>query len=78
MKNLIRILFFIIVAAISTGYFFIWKEDPYTGHRIIGFAVLAMAFVLMPLFLFHRYKGRSLKEFRLFKDDESHKNAENQ
>ncbi len=78
MKNLIRILFFIILAALCTGYFFIWKEDAHTGHRIIGFAVLALAFVLMPLFLFHRYKGRNIREFRLFKDEEDHKNAENQ
>ncbi|MGS2764073.1 hypothetical protein [Sinomicrobium sp. M5D2P9] len=78
MKNLIRILFFILVAAIGTGYFFIWKEEPHLGNRIIGFAVLAMAFVLMPLFLFHRYKGRDISKFRIFKDDENHKNAENQ
>ncbi|SFW39144.1 hypothetical protein SAMN02927921_01469 [Sinomicrobium oceani] len=78
MKLLIRILFFIILAALGTGYFFIWKSDPALGHRIIGFAVLALTFVLMPLFLIHRYKGRSIREFRLFQDGSAQKNAENQ
>lgn len=78
MKTLIRILFFAIVGAIATGYYFIWKEQPQTGHLIIGIAVMGMAFVLMPLFLIHRYKGKNLRNFTLFKDQNDDKKAENQ
>lgn len=78
MKTIIRILFFAIIVAIGTGYYFIWTEQPQTGHRIIGFAVLGLAFVLMPLFLIHRYKGKNLRNFNLFKGPEDDKNAENQ
>ncbi|MBC9794901.1 hypothetical protein [Sinomicrobium weinanense] len=78
MKILIRILFFAILAALGTGYYFIWAEQPQTGHLIIGATVVVMAFVLMPLFLIHRYKGKNLRNFTLFKEQKEDKNAENQ
>ena len=28
------------------------------GVKLIGFGVLLFAFVIMPLFIYHRYKGR--------------------
>lgn len=77
MKIVIRILLFAVLAALGTGYYFIWDEQPQTGHLIIGITVLVMAFVLMPLFLIHRYKGKNLRNFTLFKDPKDDKNAEN-
>lgn len=79
MKRLLQILFFMILAAIATGYYFKWQNDHLTGDRIIGIAVLASAFVLMPLFIVHRSKGKKLKDYTLTQEnldrmkDEKHK-----
>lgn len=84
MKRLIQILFFLILAAIGTGYYFKWQEDHLTGDRIIGLAVLASAFILMPLFIFHRSKGKKFKDYTFTKEnldkmnEQKNKRADNQ
>ena len=35
------------------------------GEIIIGISVLCVAFILMPLFIYHRYKGKDLSNFIL-------------
>lgn len=71
MKRIVQIIFFCILIAIATGYFFKSKDDHLTGDRIIGLAVLAMAFILMPLFIFHRYKRSNIKNYMFPAKDES-------
>jgi len=79
MKRIIQIVFLCIVIAIATGYFFKSKDDHLTGDRIIGLAVLAMAFILMPLFIFHRYKKSNIRNYMIpGKDENNDEPAENQ
>ncbi|THD69451.1 hypothetical protein E7Z59_03745 [Robertkochia marina] len=84
MKRLLQALFFLILAAIGVGYYFKWQNDHLTGDRIVGIAVLTAAFVLMPLFIFHRSKGKKLKDYTLTPEnlekmkDEKHKKTNNQ
>ena len=79
MKRLVQIVFFCIVIAIATGYFFKTKDDHLTGDRIIGVAVIAMAFILMPLFIIYRSKRSNIRNY-IFpdKDKNDDEPAENQ
>lgn len=84
MKRFLQFLFFLIVAAIAAGYYFKWNDDDLTGDRIIGIAVLTSAFVLMPLFIFHRSRGKKLKDYTLTQEnlekmmEEKHKKTDDQ
>ena len=40
------------------------QEHP-KGNLVVGVAVLSMMFVLIPVFLIHRYKGKNIKDYTL-------------
>ena len=65
MSTIIKILAIIIGLAIATGFYFRINDEMLLGDRIIGIAVLASAFILLPLFLYHRWKGKKLKDYTL-------------
>lgn len=65
MNKIIGVLAILIAIAIGTGFYFRMNEQVLLGDRIIGIAVLASAFLLMPLFLYHRWKGKNLKDYTL-------------
>ena len=65
MSTIIKILAILIAIAIGTGFYFRIQDNLLLGDRIIGLAVLASAFILMPLFLYHRWKGKRLKDYTL-------------
>ncbi len=68
MKYFIIILFISIVISISIG-FYIKPEDEATGKLIIGLSLMAGFFVLMPVFIYHRWKDRSVKDYMLNKEN---------
>ncbi len=84
MKRFLQLLFILILAAIGVGYYYKWTNDHLTGDRIIGLAVLASAFILMPLFIFHRSKGKKFKDYTFTKEnldkmnEQKNKRADNQ
>lgn len=43
--------------------------DTLLGNKIIGFTVLTAAFLFMPIFLVHRWKGKNLKDYTLSKEN---------
>lgn len=59
LKKIVYIVFFIVLGTISYGYY-IKSETPQDGEKIIGIGVLLFAFILMPLFIYLRYRGRDL------------------
>lgn len=66
MINLImKILVILILAAIGTGYYFRMNGDLILGDKIIGVAVLASTFILMPIFLYVRWNGKKLEDYTL-------------
>ena len=65
MGTIIKILALLIFIAVLVGFYFRWEEEVILGDRIIGMAVLASSFILLPLFLYHRWKGKSLKDYTL-------------
>ncbi|WP_242670096.1 hypothetical protein [Gramella sp. KN1008] len=60
-----KILGILILVAIAVGFYFRLTGDILTGDRIIGISVLASAFILMPVFLYVRWKGKRLKDYTL-------------
>jgi membrane protein YdbS with pleckstrin-like domain len=69
MSTVIKILAILIAIAIGTGFYYRIQENYLLGDRIIGLAVLASAFILMPLFLYHRWKGKRLKDYTLSEEN---------
>ena len=64
MKYLISTILIVILGMLIYG-FYVKSTGDFNGEIIVGIAVLLIAFVLMPLFIFHRYKDKDLSEFRL-------------
>jgi hypothetical protein len=76
MKYIIRILLFIVIGFVSFGYYH--KNSGNTeGDKWIGIGILIMALVLMPLFIYHRYKGKDLNKY-MFKLNGEEENKEKQ
>ena len=69
MKLFMKILGIAILIAIAIGFYFRLNDDVLTGDRIIGIAVLVSAFILMPVFLYVRWRGKKLKDYTLSEDN---------
>lgn len=65
MMNFLKILTVLILLAIGTGFYYRINDDVVLGDRIIGLAVLASAFILMPIFLYVRWRGKKLEDYTL-------------
>jgi len=68
MKYFLTILFVSVLIALGIG-FYIKPEDEATGNLIIGLTLMAGFFVLMPLFIYHRWKNRNVKDYMLTKEN---------
>ncbi len=78
MKYILQIL--LVVFFVLVGYgFYLNAEIAKSGDKWIGFGVLLIAFVIMPLFIYHRYRKKNVKDYLLknFTDENSEK-TENQ
>ena len=62
MKNIIYIFFFLSMLGITLG-FYLKSGDELLGNKIIGASVSFMVFVFMPLFIYHRSKGKKLSDY---------------
>lgn len=60
MKKILIGLIVVIACLISFGYF--QKNSGLNGDKWIGIGVLLAAFVLMPLFLYSRFKNKETRE----------------
>ncbi len=68
MKYVIIILFVAVLIGLGIG-FYIKAEDESLGNLIIGLTLMIGFFVLMPLFIYHRWKNRSVGEYMLTKEN---------
>lgn len=68
MKNILIILFFVIVITLGVG-FYIKSSDPATGDLLIGLSMVAGFFVLMPLFIYHRWKNKNVADYMLNREN---------
>ncbi|SFU28568.1 hypothetical protein SAMN05216480_101380 [Pustulibacterium marinum] len=69
MKKVIVILFILILGAIIYGFYTKNYIDVAQGERIIGISILATSFILMPLFIYHRWKGKDIRNYMLTKEN---------
>ena len=69
MKYFLRILFLGVLISLAYGLFINSTGNTLLGNKIIGFTVLTGAFVFMPIFLVHRWKGKRLKDYTLSKEN---------
>ncbi|MBG6133209.1 hypothetical protein IWQ47_004617 [Aquimarina sp. EL_43] len=69
MKYIIRILFIAIIILICVGYYFKNSGDHNTGDKLVGIGILASSFILMPLFIYHRWKNKKIKDYMLTEEN---------
>lgn len=64
MRRASQILFVLVLGGLIWG-FSVRPSDYELGNKIVGFSVLAGAFVFMPLFLVYRWRGKKLSDYTL-------------
>jgi peptidoglycan/LPS O-acetylase OafA/YrhL len=62
MKILLRIILFLVIGLLCTGFYFQITSEK-NAEFYIGIGVLLLAFVLIPLFIYHGYKGKDLTRY---------------
>lgn len=66
------IIFLTVVALAIYGVRLTNSTDPkilVRGHRFVGAAVIGLFFVWMPTFIYHRWKGRDIKDYMLTEEN---------
>ncbi len=64
MKFVLSTILVLVIGMLGYG-FYLKNSGNSDGEIVIGIGVLTLAFILMPLFIFHRYKNKDLKSFEL-------------
>lgn len=62
MQIILRSVLVIVIGLVAFGYYVNFTDEG-GGEKFIGIGVLIFAFVLMPLFIFHRYNGKDLSRY---------------
>ncbi|CAM1334193.1 hypothetical protein [Tenacibaculum aestuariivivum] len=62
MKTALKILFIIFLLWMLMGAYFLNTEHP-NAKIVMGFGVLYMAFILMPIFIYYRYRDNKYKKY---------------
>lgn len=67
MKLLLKILFIVFILWMAVGGYLEYSEHP-KGKVVVGLGVLYLSFILMPLFIYYRYRDGKYKKY-VIKDD---------
>ena len=68
MKRFIILLFCICFILLPVGFWQLEYGSTVWGHRFIGASCFLGMFVLMPCFLYHRWKNKNVRDYMLTKD----------
>ena len=68
MKAFLIVLFLAIIVTLIFG-FYIRPTDPKTGEFCIGISIVGLFLIWMPLFIYHRWKNKDVKDYMLTKDN---------
>ena len=63
MRVFLNILFWSLASSLFLGLYFKERFANDISEILIGFSVLALSFLYLPLFLYHRYKGKDLSKY---------------
>lgn len=77
MKYLIRLLVLAVIGFVSYGYFH-KNQGNFEGDKWVGIGILIMALVLMPVFIYHRYRTKNAKDYMFKTYQKKDENIENQ
>ena len=66
MKYIIGLLFLASIGSIIAG--FVFKPEP-IAEKLIGFGVVGLFIIVIPLFTYHRWKGRKVNDYMLTKEN---------
>ena len=66
MKTVLTAILLTVIGFVSYGYYINYQELA-DGEKFIGTGLMIFAFILMPLFISHRYKNKDLRNYS-FKD----------
>lgn len=77
MKYILRLLLAAFFGLVGYGYLLKNGENT-EGDKWIGLGVLLLSLVLMPLFIFHRYRKKNIKDFVLKNLPKEEEKSENQ
>jgi len=69
MKYIIKVLFIIVIALVCIGYYFKNSGDHVTGDKLVGIGILIASFILMPIFIYHRWKNKKVKDYMLTEEN---------
>ncbi|MCH3883614.1 hypothetical protein [Tenacibaculum aquimarinum] len=64
MKLLLKILFVIFILWMFTGFYLI-KTEHEKAQIVMGLGVFFLSFILMPLFIYYRYRDNKYKKYIL-------------
>jgi len=68
MKYFLSIFFLLILITFITGLY-IQSDDENLGNLLVGLSVMALFFVWMPVFIYHRWKDKNFKDYMLSKEN---------
>lgn len=68
MRTVLVIIFILIAVSLAFGIYSM-SEDLKRGELFIGLSVSGLFFVWMPLFIYHRWKNKSVKDYMLTKEN---------
>lgn len=68
MKYFLSIFFLLILITFITG-FYVQSSDGKLGNLLVGLSIMALFFVWMPFFIYHRWKDKDLKDYMLTKEN---------
>lgn len=68
MKYFYTIISLAIVGGLIVGHY-IKDNDPETGNFLIGLSISLLFFVLMPVFMYQRWKNKNVKDYMLTKEN---------
>lgn len=64
MKTLLKILFIIFILWMCVGIYML-NTDHEKAEIVMGLGVFYLSFLLMPIFIYHRYKDGKYKKYQL-------------
>ena len=68
MKYFLTILVLAAIVGVCTGLY-IQEEDPTTGNFLIGISIATTFFLTMPIFVYHRWKNKNVKDYMLTREN---------
>ena len=70
MKIILRVLFVLILLFLITGYYIkSIEESEIFGEKILGITVLFSVMIFLPVFLYHRWKDKDIRNYMLTKEN---------